>query len=612
MPRKYVKKKIKKYSDQELEQAIERVKRGETYYKVAKITGIPMETLRYNLVVEVKRRGSGKPTILTKEEEKDVAHVAISLAENGFPMDRKDLKLFVQSYLNAKGVKIKAWKENIPGTEWIRLFLKRHETDITSRKPELLTKQRVEALTVETVEKFFEMYEKVVRENNLSNSPERIYNLDETALNTDPRSSKVLVRRTSRTAHLKSASGGKACYTALFCCSVTGKFVCPMIIYRSTSCGLISTWTEGGPKDCLYASTEKGWIMDVVFENWLQKFATAIDTSKPTLLIVDGHNSHITYNAAKLCQQHKIILLCLPPQTTHALQPLDVGVFKGMKTMWRNVLKTWFRESRQSIVSKAIFPKLFKRLYDNLHESWATGGFKASGLYPINKMAVRKKCLDYIPESSDGDVTAIQQAVRDVIMPKMSSATQNMVASAKKRRKRVQMKYGEVLSSSESMKRLKEDEESKLKKKQGKSKRKTSQNRLLGPVTSKSAASQEISQEQIMQLTDSHIASDTDKNNKMKGITPVCAADLRIDDFVVACYNDRKYLGQIIESKNNNTFCISFLNHVKSAVYVGGLFAYPSFKDVSYVKDRDIFGRVAPPVPKHRDTFLFDVNAHLW
>ena len=71
----------------------------------------------------------------------------------------------------------------------------------------LLTKQRAEGLTEETVTNFFETYEKVLKDNDLLNSPERIYNLEETALNTDPRSSKVLVRRTSKIAYLNSASG---------------------------------------------------------------------------------------------------------------------------------------------------------------------------------------------------------------------------------------------------------------------------------------------------------------------------------------------------------------------------------------------------------------------
>ena len=394
----------KKYSDEDLEKALARMKNGETYYKLAKETQIPMETLRYNIVHQVKRRGPGRPSVLSQEEEKDVVQSAISLAEAGFPMDRTDVKLFVQSYLNAKGREVSQWKDNIAGKEWMISFLKRHEKEIRSRKPELLTKQRAEGLTKETMEKFFDMYEKVLRKNDLLSSPERIYNIDETALNTDPRSSKVLVRRTNKTSYLKSASGGKTCYTALFCCSVTGNYVCPMIIYRSSGCGLMSSWTEGGPSDCLYASTERGWMMDVVFENWLQKLATIVDISKPNLLIMDGHNSHITYTASKFCHDDYIILLCLPPQTTHALQPLDVGVFKALKNTWRDILKTWFRETRLTVVDKSVFPKLFKKLYDKLNESWACTGFKASGLFPVDRLCARKKCLDYIPENSNGDV----------------------------------------------------------------------------------------------------------------------------------------------------------------------------------------------------------------
>ena len=167
----------------------------------------------------------------------------------------------------------------------------------------------------------------------------------------------------------------------------------------------MSSWVEGGPRDCLYSCTERGWMMDVVFENWLQKFATVNDTSKPTLLIMDGHNSHITYAASKFCHDHNIILLCLPPQTTHALQPLDVGVFKAMKNTWRNLLKTWFRETRLTIVDQSVFPKLFKKLYVKLNESWACAGFEASGLFPVNRLRARKKCLDYIAKNNDGDVT---------------------------------------------------------------------------------------------------------------------------------------------------------------------------------------------------------------
>ena len=278
---------------------------------------------------------------------------------------------------------------------------------------------------------------------------------------------------------------------------------------------------------------------------------------------------------------------------------------------WRDILKTWFRETRLTVVDKSVFPKLFKKLYDRLHESWACAGFKASGLFPVDRLCARKKCLDYIPESSNGDVavSARRQAVADVIMPQMSTETVSIMKQKQKTRKRVQMKYGEVLTSPESMKRLQLHEHEKSEKSKRKAmKRKVFQNKA---ETSKSSASQSYDQGREETIKSSASESGSSIGSKMKGILATPAASLQIDDFVVVCYNDRKYLGQI-ERKNNNSFLISFLQHVKSSIYVGGLFAIPSFKDVAYVKDADIFGRVDLPEPKHRDTFLFHVNAHLW
>ena len=123
-----------------------------------------------------------------------------------------------------------------------------------------------------------------------------------------------------------------------------------------------------------------------------------------------------------------------------------------------------------------------------------------------------------------------------------------------------------------------------------------------------SSQSSDQSSEESIQPSAKEFGSST--SSKMKGISATASASLQIDDFVVVCYNDRKYLGKI-EGKSNDSFLISFL-HVKSTIYIGGLFAYPSFKDVAYVKDADIFGRVESPEPKHHDTFLFNVHAHLW
>ena len=53
----------------------------------------------------------------------------------------------MRSYLNKKGIEIKTWKDHVAQKELIKLFLKRYETEIRSRKLQLLTKLTAEGLT---------------------------------------------------------------------------------------------------------------------------------------------------------------------------------------------------------------------------------------------------------------------------------------------------------------------------------------------------------------------------------------------------------------------------------------------------------------------------------
>ena len=50
----------------------------------------------------------------------------------------------------------------------------------------------------------------------------------------------------------------------------------------------------------------------------------------PVILLTDGHRTHINIDILDLCHENNMILFCLPPHTTHALQPLDVAVFKSL------------------------------------------------------------------------------------------------------------------------------------------------------------------------------------------------------------------------------------------------------------------------------------------
>ena len=49
------------------------------------------------------------------------------------------------------------------------------------------------------------------------------------------------------------------------------------------------------------------------------------------MLILDGHESHVTHEFIQHCLFNNILLVRLPPHSSHLLQPLDVGLFGPLK-----------------------------------------------------------------------------------------------------------------------------------------------------------------------------------------------------------------------------------------------------------------------------------------
>jgi len=76
-------------------------------------------------------------------------------------------------------------------------------------------------------------------------------------------------------------------------------------------------------------------------------------------------------------------LLTFPSHTTHALQPLDVSCFKPFKTAFRAYRDRWTLSHVASWVSWALKKALTK---ENI-----TSGFRATGIFPLNRHVVDKK-----------------------------------------------------------------------------------------------------------------------------------------------------------------------------------------------------------------------------
>ena len=74
--------------------------------------------------------------------------------------------------------------------------------------------------------------------------------------------------------------------------------------------------------------SEKGYLSQVIGKQWMQTIfdplTKDIANGHTHLLIANAHSSHFSYSLFDYASTHNIIVICLPPHTTHALQTLDV------------------------------------------------------------------------------------------------------------------------------------------------------------------------------------------------------------------------------------------------------------------------------------------------
>jgi hypothetical protein len=109
------------------------------------------------------------------------------------------------------------------------------------------------------------------------------------------------------------------------------------------------------------------------------------------LLIIDGHKSHNSLNFQQYCKDNKIITLCMPPHSSHLLQPLDIGCFSPIKKAYRRQAEDLMR-NKITYITKLEFLPCFKGAFNAaITKDNIQGGFQGAGLVPFNPEAVISK-----------------------------------------------------------------------------------------------------------------------------------------------------------------------------------------------------------------------------
>jgi len=172
----------------------------------------------------------------------------------------------------------------------------------------------------------------------------------------------------------------------------SGEPLPPFILYKGKN--MYCRWMVGSPARARYGISESGWMDPANFlSRFLKLFLPAVShlTKTGPVLLFDGHYSHISLELIRAARQNNVHLLCLPPNTTHILQPLDVGVFSPLKTSWRKILKLYRLQTKGQKATKETFPSLITQLWESFKPEHCKGGFRGVGLFPLSRPHILAK-----------------------------------------------------------------------------------------------------------------------------------------------------------------------------------------------------------------------------
>jgi len=135
--------------------------------------------------------------------------------------------------------------------------------------------------------------------------------------------------------------GNREWVSIIECINATDYSLPPYIIFEGKQ--IQESWIDGQiDKRTVIQVSPNGWTDQEIAQKWLEHFNYY--TERQTrgdyrLLILDGHSSHVSYGFVEYCNAKKIIPLYLPPNSTHVLQPLDVGIFGSLSTAYQRYIQ---------------------------------------------------------------------------------------------------------------------------------------------------------------------------------------------------------------------------------------------------------------------------------
>ncbi|KAJ3542614.1 hypothetical protein NM208_g4000 [Fusarium decemcellulare] len=322
---------------------------------------------------------------LSDLEEQILVQFILDLDSRGFPPRLR----FVEEMAN----RLLADRDAPPvGKRWAHNFVRRHH-ELKTRFFRKYDYQRAKCEDPTIIRDWFRLVANTIAKYGIRSDD--IWNFDETGFLMGMIATGMVVTGSERRSKPKSVQpGNREWITVIQAINAEGWAIQPFIIGAGQY--HLANWYQDSnlPGDWAITTSPNGWTDNETGLEWLKHFDRCTSNRSVgsyRLLILDGHESHHSVDFERYCEENKIVTLCMPPHSSHLLQPLDVGYFSLLKYAYGREIEHLMRCSITHISKTEFFPAFYTAYQATMTERNIRSAFRGAGLVPLDPESVVSK-----------------------------------------------------------------------------------------------------------------------------------------------------------------------------------------------------------------------------
>lgn len=420
MPRERYKRKSNRssWTEENMQRALKAIKDKVTSIRnAARMFNVPYGTLQDRIrgKFDAKKYTLGRKSVFTTEQESELTSHIISMSKLFYGLSPQSIRQLAYQYAEENRIIHKFNQEKkMAGKDWLYLFMRRNPT-ISFRKPEATSISRVLAFNRVEVNIFFDNLEQIYEKYKFE--AHRIFNVDETGISNVHVPSRIAAPKGQKQVGAITSGERGQLVTVVTTMSAAGHYVPPMFIFKRER--MKEGLQKNGPTGAIYKCSKSGWITEELFTEWIRYFAAYTKSSKddPVLLVLDNHSTHSNLSTYNFCRENGIVVISLPPHTSHRLQPLDVCFFGPLKMAYNQECDRYIKSKQLEKILQTDIAELFKNAFNRVATvEKGVRGFEVTGIFPFNRFVFTEEELTPIPDGEE-HITAEISEVEHVDLP---------------------------------------------------------------------------------------------------------------------------------------------------------------------------------------------------